>query len=80
MSSSTGKRLSKPSSGRLEVANATAKIVTRAALIGAISLLLGAIAGWFGGRMGAVEPTLTRWLRPGFIAGASLVPGEDNRR
>jgi len=63
-----------------QVADATAKIVTRAALIGAISLLLGALAGWLGGRMGAVEPTLTRWLRPGFIAGATLVPGENNRR
>jgi hypothetical protein len=63
-----------------EMASATAKIVTRAALIGAISLLLGALAGWFGGRMGAVEPTLTRWLRPRFIAGATLVPGSDTRR
>jgi hypothetical protein len=32
--------------------------VSRASLLGAISLLLGAITGWFGGRMGAVEPTL----------------------
>jgi hypothetical protein len=32
--------------------------VSGAALLGFITLLLGAIAGWFGGRFGAVEPTL----------------------
>ena len=42
-----------------QAAEAAAKVVSRAALFGAISLLLGAVAGWFGGRMGAVEPTLT---------------------
>jgi hypothetical protein len=31
--------------------------VSRAALFGFISLLLGAIAAWFGGRIGAVEQT-----------------------
>jgi hypothetical protein len=36
---------------------------------GAISLLLGAVAGWFGGRMGAVEPTLT--ARMGLTTGAA---------
>ncbi|MBX6322757.1 MAG: PhnA-like protein [Rhodospirillaceae bacterium] len=30
-----------------------------AALVGAIALLLGAVAAWFAGRAGAVEPTLT---------------------
>jgi hypothetical protein len=40
-------------------ADATAKAVSMGALFSAISLLLGAIAGWFGGRMGAVEPTQT---------------------
>jgi hypothetical protein len=42
-----------------EVADATAKAVSRGALFGSISLLLGALAGWFGGRMGAVKPTIT---------------------
>jgi hypothetical protein len=42
-----------------QAADTAAKAVSRAALFGAISLLLGAVAGWFGGRMGAVEPTLT---------------------
>jgi hypothetical protein len=42
-----------------QAADATAKTVSRAALLGAISLLLGGLAGWFGGRMGAIEPTLT---------------------
>jgi hypothetical protein len=33
--------------------------VSRGALFSAIALLLGAIAAWFGGRMGAVDPTIT---------------------
>jgi hypothetical protein len=40
-------------------ADATADVVSRAALFGAIALILGAIAGWFGGRSGTVQPTLT---------------------
>jgi hypothetical protein len=48
-----------------EAADAAAKAVSRGALLGAISLILGALAGWFGGRMGAVDPTLTAGaLRP----------------
>jgi hypothetical protein len=41
-----------------QAADTAAKTVSGAALSGFISLLLGAIAGWFGGRMGAVEPPL----------------------
>jgi hypothetical protein len=48
-----------------EAAAATAKAVSRGALIGALSLLLGAVAGWFGGRMGAIDPTVTRLLPGG---------------
>jgi hypothetical protein len=33
--------------------------VSRGALLGSIALLLGAIAAWLGGRMGAVDPTIT---------------------
>ena len=33
--------------------------VSRGALLASIALLLGAIAAWFGGRMGAVDPTIT---------------------
>lgn len=40
-------------------ADAAAKTVSRGALFGFLGLLLGAIAAWFGGRMGAVDPTLT---------------------
>jgi hypothetical protein len=40
-------------------ADATAKAVSRGALFGFVALLLGAIASWFGGRMGAVDPTIT---------------------
>ena len=41
-----------------QAADTAAKTVSRAALFGFISLLLGAIAGWLGGRMGAVESPL----------------------
>jgi hypothetical protein len=40
-------------------ADAAARTLSLAALFSVISLLLGAIAAWFGGRMGAVEPTET---------------------
>ena len=40
-------------------AETATKAVSRGALFGAIALVLGAIAGWFGGRMGAVDPTIT---------------------
>ena len=43
----------------IAVADTTTKTVSRAALFGAIALMLGAIAAWFGGRMGVVHPTLT---------------------
>jgi hypothetical protein len=42
-----------------EAATTATKAVSRGALIGALSLLLGAVAAWFGGRMGAVNPTIT---------------------
>jgi len=40
-------------------ADAAAKAVSRGALFGSIALILGALAAWFGGRMGAVDPTIT---------------------
>ena len=45
-------------------ADATATAVSRGALFGAIALLLGALAAWFGGRMGALDPSeLSAMLR-----------------
>jgi hypothetical protein len=41
-------------------AQTAATTVSRGALFGSIALLLGALAAWLGGRMGAVDPTLTR--------------------
>jgi hypothetical protein len=41
-----------------QAADTAAKTVSAAAWLGFITLLLGAIAGWFGGRFGAIEPTL----------------------
>jgi hypothetical protein len=40
-------------------AQAAATATSRGALLGAFALILGAIAAWFGGRLGAVDPTLT---------------------
>jgi hypothetical protein len=40
-------------------ADTAAKAVSRGALFGSIALILGALASWFGGRMGAVDPTIT---------------------
>jgi hypothetical protein len=42
-----------------EAAEVAADSVATGALFGAIALILGAIASWFAGRMGAVDPTLT---------------------
>jgi hypothetical protein len=40
-------------------AEAAASATARASLFGALALLLGAVAAWFGGRLGAVDPTIT---------------------
>jgi hypothetical protein len=40
-------------------AQATTTAVSRGAFFASIALLLGALAAWFGGRMGAVHPTIT---------------------
>jgi hypothetical protein len=40
-------------------ADVAAKTVSRAALFSVLALALGALAAWFGGRAGAVDPTLT---------------------
>lgn len=38
-------------------ADATARAVSRGAWFGAIALILGALAGWIGGRMGSLDPS-----------------------
>lgn len=48
-----------------EAAAAATKAVSRGALIAAVSLLLGAVAAWFGGRIGAIDPTITAAVRTG---------------
>jgi hypothetical protein len=50
-----------------EAAVTATKAVSRGALIGALSLLLGAVAAWFGGRMGAVDPTVTGFVPTGRV-------------
>ncbi len=42
-----------------ETADRAAKGAATAALVSALALLLGAVAAWFGGRAGAVKPTVT---------------------
>ncbi len=46
----------------VEAADVAARTVSRGALFGSLALLFGAAAAWWGGRMGAVEPTLTARL------------------
>ena len=45
-----------------QAADTAAKAVSRGALLGSLALLLGALASWFGGRFGAVDPTVTAGL------------------
>jgi hypothetical protein len=42
-----------------QAADTAARVVSRGALFGFFALALGAVAAWFGGRAGAVYPTLT---------------------
>lgn len=42
-----------------QAAATAATAVSRGALLAALILLLSAVAGWYGGRMGAVDPTVT---------------------
>jgi hypothetical protein len=42
-----------------EAADTAATAVSTGALIGAVALLLGALAAWFGGRFGTIDPTMT---------------------
>ncbi len=44
-------------------AGTAAQTVTWSALLGALALALGAMAAWFGGRYGAVDPTITPMAR-----------------
>jgi hypothetical protein len=57
-----------------EPAAVATKAVSRGALIAAVSLLLGGVAAWFGGRMGAVDPTITASVRTGPAMGRTRVP------
>lgn len=43
----------------VEAADTAARAVSRGALLGSLALLLGALAAWFGGRLGSVDPTIT---------------------
>ena len=40
----------------IEIADTTAKVVSRGSLFGFLALVLGAIAAWFGGRSGGIAP------------------------
>jgi hypothetical protein len=45
-----------------QAADAASSAVSTAALFAAFGLVLGAVAAWFGGRLGTVEPTITARL------------------
>ena len=55
-----------------EAADTAARAVSRGALFGSLGLILGALAAWFGGRAGAVEPTLTARMGLGPINSGPL--------
>ncbi len=44
-----------------QAADTTAKSVSRGSLLATFALILGAIAAWVGGRLGAVKPTVTSY-------------------
>ncbi|WP_246728448.1 PhnA-like protein [Microvirga terricola] len=54
-------------------ADAAAQAVARGALFGSLALIVGALAGWFGGRTGTVRPTLAeaQAMRADLAASAS---------
>jgi hypothetical protein len=57
-----------------EAADTAAKAVSRGALLASLALLLGALASWFGGRAGSVDPTITaRFLGTGTAGPSSKV-------
>jgi hypothetical protein len=45
-----------------QAADTASRVVSRAALFGFVALVLGGIAAWFGGRMGAVDPTIRGYV------------------
>jgi hypothetical protein len=45
-----------------QAADTASKVVSRGALFAFVSLVLGGIAAWFGGRMGAVDPTIRGYV------------------
>lgn len=47
----------------VQAAEDAAQAASLAALVSVISLILGAAAAWFGGRRGAVHPTITPTVR-----------------
>lgn len=46
-----------------QAAGTASRAVSWGAILGAVALALGALAGWFGGRVGAVDPTITPLAR-----------------
>jgi len=55
-------KIERTKASALKTAQAAERTGARASIIGAIMLLLGALAAWFGGRFGAVDPTMTGYM------------------
>lgn len=54
--------------------NTAANTVSTGALLGAISLIIGALAAWFSGRMGAVDPTVTAQVATARTTNTRITP------
>ncbi|MBF9233086.1 PhnA-like protein [Microvirga alba] len=68
-----------------QAADAAAQAVSRSALFGSLALVVGALAGWFGGRTGTVYPALTETMlapavRTGFAESVSRSELEAGRQ
>lgn len=63
-------------------ADSATQAVARGALFGSLALIVGALAGWFGGRSGTVHPTLaeTHAMRAGVAPAASQARSEMEER
>jgi vacuolar-type H+-ATPase subunit H len=59
------------------VADTAASAASTGALLAALGLILGAVAAWFGGRMGAVDPTMTVPIGMGRTDTSGLATGAD---
>ena len=56
--------LSQEQQAATEAADTAASVISTGALVTFVALVLGAIAGWFGGRSGVVHPMFADGMMP----------------